>query len=49
VNECIDAAGHEWDPHWQRKLLSASTLLSTGPTVTDRRPYDRLRNSDGDS
>lgn len=24
VNECIDAAGHEWDPHWQRKLLSAA-------------------------
>lgn len=24
VNECIDAAGHEWEPHWQRKLLSAA-------------------------
>jgi hypothetical protein len=27
VNECIDAAGHEWEPHWQRKLLSASVSL----------------------
>src|SRR6267154_6083877 len=27
VNECIDAAGHEWEPHWQRKLLSASIRL----------------------
>ncbi|KAG2363465.1 vacuolar assembling sorting protein VPS16 [Suillus spraguei] len=24
VNECIDAAGHEWEPYWQRKLLSAA-------------------------
>ncbi|KAG1760673.1 Vps16, N-terminal region-domain-containing protein [Suillus occidentalis] len=30
VNECIDAAGHEWDPHWQRKLLSASTAAKFG-------------------
>lgn len=22
VNECIDAAGCEWEPHWQQKLLS---------------------------
>ncbi|KAG6377543.1 Vps16, C-terminal region-domain-containing protein [Boletus reticuloceps] len=24
VNECIDAAGHEWEPYWQRRLLSAA-------------------------
>lgn len=24
VNECIDAAGCEWEPFWQRKLLSAA-------------------------
>ncbi|KAG1716823.1 hypothetical protein ID866_345 [Astraeus odoratus] len=24
VNECIDAAGCEWEPYWQRKLLSAA-------------------------
>ncbi|KAG1862098.1 Vps16, C-terminal region-domain-containing protein [Suillus subalutaceus] len=30
VNECIDAAGHEWDPHWQRKLLSASIAAKFG-------------------
>lgn len=24
VNECIDAAGHEREPYWQRKLLSAA-------------------------
>ena len=22
VNECIDAAGHELEPYWQRRLLS---------------------------
>jgi len=22
VNECIDAAGCEWEPYWQRRLLS---------------------------
>ncbi|KAG1736151.1 Vps16, C-terminal region-domain-containing protein [Suillus paluster] len=33
VNECIDAAGHEWEPHWQRKLLSASILLQIGPSA----------------
>lgn len=35
VNECIDAAGHEWDPYWQRKLLSASIMLEIGPSVTN--------------
>ncbi|KAG1902172.1 Vps16, C-terminal region-domain-containing protein [Suillus fuscotomentosus] len=29
VNECIDAAGHEWDPYWQRKLLSANLYNPT--------------------
>ncbi|EIN08291.1 vacuolar assembling/sorting protein VPS16 [Punctularia strigosozonata HHB-11173 SS5] len=24
VNDCIDAAGREWEPQWQRKLLSAA-------------------------
>ncbi|EGN92883.1 hypothetical protein SERLA73DRAFT_79230 [Serpula lacrymans var. lacrymans S7.3] len=24
VNECIDAAGREWEPYWQRQLLSAA-------------------------
>lgn len=24
VDLCIDAAGREWDPYWQRKLLSVS-------------------------
>lgn len=22
VNECIDAAGREWEPNWQRRLLN---------------------------
>ena len=22
VDECIDAAGREWEPHWQRRLLN---------------------------
>jgi hypothetical protein len=22
VDECIDAAGHEWEPYWQRRLLN---------------------------
>ena len=25
VNECIDAAGHEWEPFWQRRLLNVSS------------------------
>ncbi|KAG6918389.1 hypothetical protein DXG01_014790 [Tephrocybe rancida] len=24
VDECIDAAGQEWEPHWQRRLLNAA-------------------------
>ncbi|KAI0346441.1 vacuolar protein sorting-associated protein 16 [Trametopsis cervina] len=24
VDECIDAAGREWNPHWQRRLLNAA-------------------------
>lgn len=24
VDECIDAAGQEWEPQWQRKLLNVS-------------------------
>ncbi|KAG6888102.1 hypothetical protein C0995_010667 [Termitomyces sp. Mi166 len=24
VNECIDAAGQEWEPYWQRRLLNAA-------------------------
>lgn len=24
VDECIDAAGREWSPHWQRRLLNVS-------------------------
>ncbi|KAF8637938.1 hypothetical protein AX17_002559 [Amanita inopinata Kibby_2008] len=24
VDECIDAAGQEWEPHWQRQLLNAA-------------------------
>jgi hypothetical protein len=26
VDECIDAAGQEWEPQWQRRLLSVSLL-----------------------
>ena len=29
VNECIDAAGHEWEPYWQRRLLSVSPLTTS--------------------
>ena len=25
VDECIDAAGQEWDPKWQRRLLNAGS------------------------
>ncbi|KAG5349258.1 hypothetical protein C0989_004972, partial [Termitomyces sp. Mn162] len=24
VDECIDAAGQEWEPYWQRRLLNAA-------------------------
>lgn len=26
VNECIDAAGREWEPTWQRRLLNVSAV-----------------------
>jgi hypothetical protein len=26
VDECIDAAGHEWEPYWQRRLLNVCGL-----------------------
>ena len=28
VDECIDAAGHEWEPHWQRQLLNVSSSVA---------------------
>jgi len=28
VDECVDAAGHEWDPNWQRKLLNVRHIIS---------------------
>lgn len=28
VDECIDAAGHEWEPYWQRRLLNVSVFLT---------------------
>ena len=36
VNECIDAAGHEWEPDWQRKLLSASLPFQIYSSISDR-------------
>lgn len=27
VDECIDAAGREWEPHWQRRLLNVCSLF----------------------
>jgi vacuolar protein sorting-associated protein 16 len=27
VNECIDAAGREWEPHWQRRLLNVNCVM----------------------
>lgn len=27
VDECIDAAGQEWEPHWQRRLLNVYFFL----------------------
>lgn len=27
VDECIDAAGQEWESYWQRRLLSVSILI----------------------
>ena len=26
VDECIEAAGREWEPYWQRRLLNVRTL-----------------------
>jgi len=27
VDECIDAAGQEWEPYWQRRLLNVRNQL----------------------
>lgn len=27
VDDCIDAAGREWEPYWQRRLLNVSLLI----------------------
>lgn len=27
VDECIDAAGQEWEPYWQRRLLNVSFVF----------------------
>lgn len=27
VDECIDAAGQEWEPYWQRRLLNICFLI----------------------
>lgn len=27
VDECIDAAGQEWEPNWQRRLLNVRNQL----------------------
>lgn len=27
VDECIDAAGNEWEPYWQRRLLNVSFMF----------------------
>ena len=29
VDECIDAAGEEWEPHWQRRLLNVRDFFFT--------------------
>lgn len=26
VDECIDAAGQEWEPYWQRRLLNVGSF-----------------------
>jgi hypothetical protein len=28
VDGCIAAAGHEWDPYWQRQLLNVLPLIA---------------------
>lgn len=28
VDECIEAAGQEWEPYWQRRLLNVGLLPS---------------------
>ena len=31
VDECIDAAGQEWEPHWQRRLLNVCFFIPHSP------------------
>jgi len=39
VDECIDAAGQEWEPHWQRRLLNVGHIFFS------RKPLQILHNS----
>jgi len=32
VDECIDAAGQEWEPHWQRRLLNVRQFFASCST-----------------
>lgn len=35
VDECIDAAGQEWEPKWQRRLLNAGPPLPESCPLTN--------------
>ena len=45
VDECIDAAGREWEPYWQRKLLNVS-LCRRSSALADKN-QSRQQNSGG--
>lgn len=33
MDECIEAAGQEWEPYWQRRLLNVSILYITATRI----------------
>lgn len=35
VDECIEAAGQEWEPHWQRRLLNVRPTYLKGVLLTN--------------
>lgn len=45
VDDCIDAAGQEWEPYWQRRLLNACDDSLQITVLADL--FLRLRNLEG--
>lgn len=47
VDECIEAAGQEWEPHWQRRLLNVRLIISEllhqfSPAIVGSKVWSRI-------